>query len=307
MAGKFLFISAWLVGFAAVAPSESEEVVGAGRQTLVDATGVEFRIDRIPERIISLNPDLTENVIALGAGERLVGVSDFCPLPPDVSPARLGGLQNPGLERIAALRPDLVLATREGNSPETVSRLRGLGVEVFVFSESPDFAAYFSFLRDLGVLLGRRKAAAALAGEMESTLEEVRARSAGGPPASVFVQVGVRPLITASRSTLIGEMIEIAGGENIAAGLSPRYPVFSREQVLAADPEVIIVAVMGGEAEEAMTFWRRFGELRAVRNHRVFLLDPDTVCHLGPRLEEGLELIELFLTGRSGEEAGEGR
>ncbi len=285
-----------------------ENSLAEPRAVRVDATGFEVALDRPPARIVSLNPDLTENVIALGAGERLVGVSDFCPLPPgDAFPERLGGLQNPGLERIAALRPDLVLATREGNSRETVSRLRGLGVEVFVFSESPDFAAYFSFLRDLGVILGRQEAAAALAGKMESTLEGVRARAPAGPPAPVFVQVGVRPLITASRSTLIGEMIEIAGGENIAAGLSSRYPVFSREQVLAADPEVIIVAAMGSEAEEAMTFWRRFGELRAVRNHRVFLLDPDTVCRLGPRLEEGLELIGLFLTGKSGEEEGEGR
>ncbi len=280
---------------------------GAGEGELVDATGLQFRNGHPAARIVSLNPDLTENVIALSAGERLVGVSDFCPLPPGQPvPERLGGLRNPGLERIVALSPDLVLATREGNSRETVARLRGLGIAVFVFPESPDFTAYFAFLGRLGALLGREEAAATRVATLGEVIEGVRSRTANRPPVAVFIQIGVQPLVTASRATLIGEMVEIAGGKNIAGDLSSRYPIFSRERVLAEDPEVIIVAAMGSEAEEAMTFWRRFGKLRAVKNRRVFLLDPDTVCRLGPRLAEGLELIELFLTGRAagGSEAG---
>lgn len=293
---SFLWLSGALAG-----------AVVAGDGELVDATGLKFRKGCPSARIVSLNPDLTENVIALSAGERLVGVSDFCTLSPGQPvPERLGGLRNPGLERIVALSPDLVLATREGNSQETVTRLRGLGIAVFVFPESPDFAAYFIFLDRLGALLGREEAAATLVATLGEALEGVRARTGNGPPVSVFIQIGVQPLVTASRATLIGEMVEIAGGKNIAADLSSRYPIFSRERVLAEDPEVIIVAAMGSEAEEAMTFWRRFGELRAVRNRRVFLLDPDTVCRLGPRLGEGLELIELFLTGRAAGRSGAG-
>ncbi len=297
MAGKLLSISAWLVSLAVVASSGWAEDGSSGGIELVDATGFEFRAARPPERLVSLNPDLTENVIALGAGERLVGVSDFCPRPAPDSARRLGGLRNPGLERIVALLPDLVLATREGNSPETVSRLRSLGLPVLVFAESNLFSDYFSFLRGLGSVLGREEAAAGLTGELETLIEEVRSRVSAGSPPGVLIQIGVSPLITATRETLIGEMIEIAGGRNIAAGLSPRYPVISRERVLAEDPEVIVVAAMGSEAEEAMTFWRRFPELRAVGNGRVFLLDPDTVCRLGPRLGEGLELLSLFITG----------
>jgi len=254
-----------------------------------------------PERLVSLNPDLTENVIALGAGDRLVGVSDFCPLPPTKGAERLGGLQNPGLERIVALRPDLVLATREGNSPETVARLRGLGMAVYVFDEARDFASYFNFLRELGVLLGREDDAARMIREVEAVIERVRAARPPAEPVPVFVQIGLHPLITATRQTLIGEMIEIAGGKNIAADLSPRYPVFSRERVLLEDPGVIIVAAMGSEARESSAYWERFSELRAVKNGRVHLLDPDTVCRLGPRLGEGLELIAGFLAGGEGE------
>jgi len=299
VAGKLLSILACLIPLAAVVSSGWAEDLPAGGVELVDATGLQFRSARPPERLISLNPDLTENLIALGAGDRLVGVSDFCPLPDPGSAERLGGLRNPGLERIVSLRPDLVLATREGNSPETVSRLRSLGLPVLVFSESNDFSAYFSFLRELGAVLGREEAAAELAGELETLIEEVRSRGTAAPPPRVLVQIGVTPLVTAARDTLIGEMIELAGGRNIAAGLSPRYPAISRERVLAEDPEVIVVAAMGSEAEEAMTYWRRFPELRAVRNGRVFLLDPDTVCRLGPRLGEGLELLTLFITGRA--------
>ena len=302
MSGNLLFAAVWLIVSAAVPPSGVlEGSTVAGKALAVDAAGVEYRLDRSPERIVSLNPDLTENVIALGAGQRLVGVSDFCPLPPAGSAERLGGLQNPGLERIAALRPDLILATREGNSPETVARLRGLGMAVYVFDEARDFKAYFAFLRELGVLLGREEAAAGRIGEMEAAIGRVRSGRLPPAPVSVFVQIGLQPLITASRGTLIGEMVEIAGGKNIAAAVSARYPVFSREQVLIDDPEVIIVAAMGSEAAASSAFWERFPELRAVKKGRVYLLDPDTVCRLGPRLAEGLERIAGFLAGREGE------
>ncbi len=256
-----------------------------------------------PERIVSLNPDLTENVIALGAGGRLVGVSDFCPLPADSDGVdRLGSLQNPGLERITTLAPDLVLATREGNSPETVRRLRDLGIKVTVFDEARNFTDYFSFLRRLGRILGREEAAARRIGELAAVVEQVRTDTSSRPPVSVFVQIGLQPLITASRQTLIGEMIELVGGENIAASLSPRYPVISREQVLLSDPAVIIIAAMGSEARWAVTSWERFPEMRAVKNRRVFSLDPDTVCRLGPRLEEGLKRIARFISSSGQEE-----
>lgn len=302
MSGNLLSTAVWLIVFAAVPPSgPPESSADVEKAPSIDATGVEYRLDRSPKRIVSLNPDLTENVIALGAGDRLVGVSDFCPLPPAGSAERLGGLQNPGLERIAALRPDLVLATREGNSPETVARLRGLGVAVYVFDEARDFAAYFSFLRELGVLLGREEAANGRIGEMEAAIGRVRSAPRPPEPVAVFVQIGLQPLVTASRGTLIGEMVEIAGGKNIAAAVSPRYPVFSREQVLLDDPEVIIVAAMGSEAAASAAFWERFPELRAVKNGRVYLLDPDTVCRLGPRLAEGLERIAELIAGGEGE------
>ena len=250
-----------------------------------------------PARIISLNPDLTENVIALGAGDRLAGVSDFCPLPESPGKVeRLGGLQNPGMERIVDLAPDLVLATREGNSPETVRRLQDLGIEVSVFDGAKNVREYFAFLRRLGRILEREEAAERQISELAEVIGEVRAGAPSGGRIPVFLQIGHQPLITASRQTLIGEMIELAGGENIAAGLSPRYPVISREQVLLSDPAVIIIAAMGTEARSAVTYWERFPELRAVKNQRVFSLDPDTVCRLGPRLEEGLRRIAAFIS-----------
>jgi len=301
MSGSLLSTAIWLIVFTAVPPCGAPESSVARRGNLRPVDRAGYRFERTPERIVSLNPDLTENVIALGAGDRLVGVSDFCPLPSAGTAVRLGGLQNPGLERILSLRPDLVLATREGNSPETVARLRTLGVEVCVFEEARDFTAYFSFLRDLGALLGREEAAAGRIGEMEAAIERVRSGPLPPEPVSVFVQIGLQPLITASRGTLIGEMVEIASGQNIAASLPARYPVFSREQVLIDDPEVIIVAAMGSEAAASAAFWERFSELRAVKKGRVHILDPDTVCRLGPRLVEGLERIAGFLAGGRGE------
>ena len=266
--------------------------------TVTDSTGAMLSFTHPPQRIVSLNPDCTENVVALGAGGRLVGITDYCRFPDNLpAPERVGGLWHPNLERIVVLRPDLVLATREGNNPEIISAIRNLSIPVYVSGQPAGFRDYFLFLRRLGSILDRESQAAALIEETASLIDRLREQSAGRPPQSVFFQVGTKPLITAGPDTLIGEMIEIAGGKNIAGDLSARYPAVSRERVLAEDPGVIIIAASGSEAEEGAAFWKSFPELAAVRQGRVFLIDPDHVCRLGPGLREGLLEIVSCISG----------
>ena len=264
--------------------------------SITDTTGQKLVFKCPPQRIISLNPDFTGNIIALGAGKRLVGITDYCRYPDGFTGSeRIGNLWQPNLERIVALQPDLVLATREGNNPGIISTLRDLDIPVYVAGQSTGFKDYFELLRRLGYILGREKEAGTLIDEFTARIDRLRGAASGQPSVSVFLQVGVKPLVTINKDTLIGEMIEICGGRNVAAGLSSRYPSISREQVLADDPEVIIIAAMGNEAEEGVAFWNDFPELQAVRNARVFVLDPDTICRLGPRLMEGLSKIEAFI------------
>ena len=272
---------------------------------VTDVTGEEFVFEKPPARIVSLNPDFTDNLFALGAGDRVVGVTDFCRYPAaSGKKASVGNLAQPNLEAIVSLKPDLVLATTGGNSPETVRGLRGLGLPVFVTGPSSTFQGYFDLLSRLGTLLNRKEAADALIGELRGEIERLRARAKKSPRVPVFFQVGVNPLISAGEGTLIDEMLEITGGKNIAAGSPLRYPILSLEKVLAEDPEVIVIAAMGSEAAGGRALWEKYPELRAVRNNRVFVVDQDLVCHLGPGLKEGLKKLANCLHPEWNEECG---
>ncbi|MFH1038433.1 MAG: helical backbone metal receptor [PVC group bacterium] len=294
--GFSLALLLFLLGFAGLSTADEEIAV-------IDSTGTKLSFTQPPERIVSLNPDFTENAAALGAAGHLVGITDYCRWPEKAAaPKRVGGLWHPNLERIVALRPDLVLATREGNDPETVAAIRGLSISVYVAGPPAGFNDYFAFLGQLGLILDREAEAGTLIASMTSLIDRLRAEAAGRPRKTVFFQIGMRPLITAGKGTLINEMIDIAGGKNIAGDLSVRYPAFSRERVLAADPGVIIIAAAGSEAEEGTAFWKTFPELRAVRSGRVFAVNPDDVCRLGPGLMEGLKQIAACIRGEGDKE-----
>jgi len=265
-------------------------------KSITDATGTELVLSRTPERIVSLNPDFTENVIALGEGGRLAGVTDFCSLPDDCEKIiRVGNLYQPNLEKIASLRPDLVLVTMEGNRMETVRALRNLGISVYVTEATRSLEGYFKLLLRLGAILNCPEKARVLVDEFRRRISGIESSIRGVPKVPVFFQIGVRPIISVSGETIIDELIEVAGGKNIAAGAPLRYPRFSREEVLAKNPGVIIIAAMGEEADLGHRDWKRFPALRAVRNGSIFTLDPDLVCRLGPSLELGLTRIAAFL------------
>lgn len=272
-------------------------VFGGGDEiSLTDATGEKLVFHRPPSRIVSLNPDFTDTLFALGAGEDVVGTTDFC-LHPDTHPGieRCGNLWSPDLEKVVSLNPDIIFATMAGNNPGTVESLRNLEIPVFVAGPQVSFSAYFRLLRRLGVILKREEEAARLIGSFRDEIRELSSRTGKEPPVDVFIQLGAKPLVTASGGTMVDELIRVAGGRNVAASLPGRYPVMSREQVLVSDPEVIIISTMGSDAPQSRNSWSCFTGLRAVREGRIHQISSDTICRLGPRLREGLREMALLL------------
>ncbi len=284
-AGLLFFLALALLPSRSVRPGEDPGGV-------VDDTGAVHDFSRPPRRIVSLNPDFTANLLALGAGERIAAGTDFCPLPEGI---RLGSLSHPNLEKIVALAPDLVLATREGNRPQTVAALRRTGIAVFVTGPAVTFEDYFSLLRRLGSILGEPVAAEEVIGRIEDKLAEAENYARGRERPRVFLQLGAAPIVSANRRTIVHQAITAAGGINVTADRPNRYPVLSREAVMAFDPDVIVVAVMGEEAAWGMERWRRLPGLRAGRESRVYAIDPDLICRLTPDLGEGvLSLAKLI-------------
>lgn len=261
-----------------------------------DATGEKLTFEYPPRRIISLNPDFTENLFALGAGENLVAVTNFCDYPEEARTREdIGNLSTPNLEKIFSLSPDLVLATKEGNRPQTVNALRKLGIKVFVTGPAITFEDYFELLEQLGRILGREESGRELVDRLKKKIDYYRARSRESPPIRIFFQIGSRPIVSANKNTLIHGLITAAGGTNLAADALLRYPVYSREKVIADDPEVIIIAAMGNEINICRKYWERFPEIQAIKNNRIHRIDPDLVCRLSPRLFKGLEQISRLL------------
>ena len=237
----------------------------------------------VPMRIVSLSPLLTENVFLLGAGERMVGNTSYCTKPEAAKAvAKVGSVMELSIERIIGLRPDLVLAINL-SPPQQVAQLERLGLRVRTFHQPESFAEMCAQFLELGALLGREQRAREIVDEAARRTEAVRTATADLPRRKVFLQVGANPLFSSVQDSFTHEYMVLGGGENIAG--DRRSGAMTTEQVLALDPEVIIIAVMGSEdgvggGEKGK--WERYQAMRAVRDGRVHVLDPDQVCSPSP-------------------------
>jgi iron complex transport system substrate-binding protein len=246
-------------------------------------------------RIVSLAPSITESLFAIGAGPALVGVTEYCNSPPAAAHiTRVGGMTSPNLETILALRPDLVLMSMEGNLQEDFSRFTRLNIPVVV-TNPRSFEGIFRSLQLLGELTRRETAARALVDSLQRRLASVRL-PATREPVGTLLFVSLQPPVVAGGKTFLHEILSAAGARNLGASAPGTYPALSREAILAADPDVIFVTSdllpEGGDVTELFPEW---GSLRAVRQRRVYPIDPDMVSRPGPRAVDAVELISSLL------------
>ena len=271
-----------------------------------DALGRRVEIPARPVRIVSLTPGNTEILFAIGAGERIVGVTAWCNTPEAARALpKVGGFAatTVNLEAIVALRPDLVVAGDEAHRL-VVETLGGLGVPALVVKVR-DFAGLFALMRQLGVVTGEEAGAERVVQALETRVAAVAARTAAIPPdrrLRVYWEVFDAPLMTAGRGSMLGQLIELAGGRNLFADLREEYPQIGTEAVVTRDPEVIFGADMASTGAGALTAERLrarpgWAGLTAVRTGRVVALPADPVSRPGPRLVDALEQVETLLSG----------
>jgi iron complex transport system substrate-binding protein len=278
--------------------SPPAENTGAGSAiTLVDAMGRSMRLDLPVRRVISTAPNLTEIAFAVGGGDRLVGRTKGCDYPPETSRIPIiGDYKVFDYEKMIALKPDLILMTFAGNEESSYRKLLNLGLKVFTL-DATTIGTIVNALDTVGLLLGKKEEAAVLSARLRGEIDSIRTLAEGKPPVSAFIVIDKSPLITVSRGFL-DEAIRIAGGVNIAAGAAESYPQFSREALITADPEVILLPAGSiseiGSLLEANPDWRG---LRAVRNHRVYAIPADIISRPGPRIVQGVRLIYQALHG----------
>ncbi len=236
-----------------------------------------------PHRIVSLGPLNTENVFLLGAGGRLVGDTIYCVRPPEArNREKVGTLMEINLEKIVALKPDIVLATGL-TQPRDLYGLRRLGLRVVRFEKPDSFNALCSHLLRLGELLGCGKEARTIVKQVRRKVQCISDACSGFSRQSVFLQVGANPLFASVNDSFTDDYIRLGGGKNIVADQLTGHA--SLEKVLAMDPDVIIIAIMGTEtgiAARERKRWMRFRQMKAVKAGRVHTVNPDIICSPSP-------------------------
>jgi iron complex transport system substrate-binding protein len=249
-----------------------------------------------PQRIVSLGPINTENIYLLGAEDRLVGNTSYCVRPDAArSKEKIGSVMQVSIEKILSLKPDLILATGL-TQPQQADKLRELGLRTEQFQQPASFAEICAQFRRIGELLGLDERAEKIIRQMKGKVQAVTAAAAQFPQRKVFLQIGSRPLFGAASNSFTNDFIALSNGLNVIG--AQKHGAVSYEKILAEDPEVIIIAMMGSEtgiAGQEKRKWQRF-PISAVQNKQVHIVDPNVVCSPSPAtFAEALSLIAKLI------------
>lgn len=272
---------------------------------LKDATGAKVRVSVDPKRVVVLAPSLAELAAeVLGEDWRAIkGVSDFTDHPDALKPLpRVGSYVRVNIEKIAALNPDLILATTEGNAREQIEQLRLLGFPVFTISTHTLQQVKESF-ELVGRALGRSAKGQQLKRNFEKDLKSLaqRAESRGGSGCSrkkILVQVGVDPLVVAGAGSFLTEGLDLMGFQNVYSDLKQAFPRPALEDVIHRNPDVILLLPLGSHLERyrrAKKEWEKYKVMSAVRSGRVLLIEGSTLMRPTPRFIGGLHSVEKRL------------
>ncbi|HEY7180813.1 MAG TPA: cobalamin-binding protein [Blastocatellia bacterium] len=262
------------------------------RHSFTDGLGRVVSIAPEPQRIVSLAPNVTEILFALGLENRVAGVTSYCDFPEAAkAKEKVGDTLRPNLEKIISLKPDLVVVSTSSQSENLTRRLDQLAIPVYVTNPRSAREVAAS-IRSLGEVTGTSERARVLAGEMESRIDAVERRVGALPRPRILYVLQTGPLITAGRNTFINDLINIAGGKSISGDEAADYPQFSRETVVARAPEVIVAPSSHGvELVKESDLRRDFATTPAIRSNRIVWVTPDLVDRPGPRIVDGLEQL----------------
>jgi len=266
--------------------------------TFTDDADRQVTIDQAPERIVSHVPPITEIIFALGMGDRLVAVSDYCDYPEEAKEKpSIGDYWNPSIENIVAMEPDLVLT--DGHS-ESIKKLDDLGI-TFLVIDPTNIGEIFESIELLGRATGEQSAAEALTKEMRDGFARTTDKVANAKPVRVIYLVDATEINnpwTAGPGSFPDYLITMASGSNIAARAGSAWAQLSIEEIIDADPEYIILPGAHGtaftprEVLEENTAWR---ETTAVKRGNIFIIDGDLVDGYGPRIVQGLERLARII------------
>jgi iron complex transport system substrate-binding protein len=234
-------------------------------------------------------------LFALGVGNEVVGVSQYCDYPPQVRRLpKVGSFITPNLEAIVALRPTLVIGLPTSSDVREIRALRSMRVATLMVDDG-SVAAIETSIEKIGEATGRRHNARELVAQIRSRIRGIEERLSGVQPRRVLMVVGHQPLVAVGRGTYLDELLTLAHGRNIAGFSTQSWPRLSLEYIVAVRPEIILDGQMGTDPRAPARFWSRYPSIPAVRERRVFGYPDDPTLHPGPRVPQTLELLARLL------------
>ncbi len=259
--------------------------------SFVDETGRKVEVKTPPRRIISVAPSITEILFALGLGDKIVGVTNYCNYPLEAAKkAKIGGYVTPSLEKIVALDPDLIIGSPDGNLKTFADQLEKLGIPVF-FSYPKSISEVITSIENIGEITFSRRPASILAASLREKIQMIEKKIQGRTHPRVLHVVAQNPLISSGKGTFADDLIRLAGGVNIAENTPGSYPRLSLEEVLARNPEVIILSSMNSNdlMEDQKQWWKQWKTISAVQLSRILVINSDLILRPSPRIVDGLE------------------
>jgi len=272
-------------------------------QQIVDATGTSVTLkSEKPSRIVTLAPSLGELAADFLGNDlkRIVGVSEYTDYPAALKKIEsIGAYHRFNLEKVVALKPDLVLATTDGNPKDQVTQLRSMGIPVVVVN-TQTLSQVSESIRLISKAMGSPDAGERMAAQLQKGIERIHARSQVRPKKRVLLQIGEEPLIVVGKESFLHEALETVGAQNVYADLKAHYPRPAVEDAVHRNPDVILVLALGQDLtpfQKMAISWQRFPHLKAVSQKETRVLQGDTILRPTLRLLEGLSLLERAVYG----------
>jgi iron complex transport system substrate-binding protein len=284
-----LLCSAFLVISCSV-PNNQREL-----RQITDEAGRPVQVAAKIDRVISLAPNLTEIVYAVGAGKRLVGNTTYCDFPEEAKAVqKVGDTIQPNIEAILALRPDLILVSTSSQLEAFTAQLTEHKIPVFV-TDPHDVEGVLKSIENIGVLLEQRQQADKLIRDLRERIAAVETAVKDRTPTRVFYQLSAKPLYTAGRGAFVTDLIKRAGGLSVTADVPEAWPRYSEESAVAARPDAIVLPTGGSMGDANSEVAEGLERAPAVLNGRVLKISGDLLVRPGPRAIEGLEQLARAL------------
>lgn len=260
---------------------------------ITDSYNREVSLDKVPQRVVTLSPGATETIFALKKESVLVGRSDYDDYPAEISKIeKVGGLENPNIEKITELKPDLVIAGAHF-SKEVLKKLEDLGIKVAVLYGEDNFDGAYKNILDTAEVLGVKNDGQKIVDGMKKKVSEVEEKIKASKKVKLYYVVDFgKQDFTAGGDTFVGQLIEKAGGDNIAKDVKGWN--YSFEKIIENNPDVIIVSDKY-DAKKRFTEADRYKDLPAVKANKVFEIDDNMLVRQGPRQADGLEALAKIL------------